>query len=475
MAMSFTAPGVYVIEEAGGLRPIQAVGTSTPGFVGEAPGAEAFVNQPRAINNWTEFVKEFVPENTTSTPLSHAVYGYFLNGGQRCFVVNVGAGGSVAGGGRKRQGVDLLETIDEIAIVAAPGYTDAASYDAVLSHCENVKDRVAILDAPEDVDEIDALTRVARPVNGGGGGSGGGRSRGGASGGGASGGAGGGGASGGGGGASGGEGGGASEGGGSGGASGGGASPAGGGATPAAGGAAPASVAGGADPPGLRARQSDLGYGAFYFPWLRVRDPLGTEVVSVPPSGHMAGIWARTDATRGVHKAPANEPVRGGLDLTYNVTPAEQGILNQAGVNCIRMFSREGIRVWGARTVGDQSGEWRYLSVRRLFVMVEESIAEGTNWIVFEPNDQTLWKSIRRDIGAFLRVLWRDGALMGATPEEAFFVKCDAETNPPEVIAQGQVVTIIGMAPVKPAEFIVFRISQSAAGAEVESGGTTNG
>ena len=187
---------------------------------------------------------------------------------------------------------------------------------------------------------------------------------------------------------------------------------------------------------------------------------------AVPPSGHVAGIWARTDATRGVHKAPANETIRGALDVTYRVTREEQGELNQAGVNCIRFFAREGIRVWGARTLAASSSEWRYLNVRRLFNMIEESIADNTRWIVFEPNDYTLWKSIRRDISAFLTNLWRDGALMGRTPEEAFFVKCDEETNPPEVIDAGMVVILIGIAPVKPAEFIVFRISQHRSGAE---------
>jgi phage tail sheath protein FI len=222
----------------------------------------------------------------------------------------------------------------------------------------------------------------------------------------------------------------------------------------------------------LRPRQSDAGYGAVYFPWVTVRDPLvPNTLVDVPPSGHIAGIWARTDGTRGVHKPPANEAVNGALNVTYRVTREEQGELNPNGVNVIRFFPREGIRVWGARTVADAASEWRYLNVRRLFSMIEESIALGTNWIVFEPNDRTLWKSIRRDISAFLLRVWRDGALMGRTPEEAFFVKCDEETNPPESIDAGQVTTIIGAAPVKPAEFIVFRISQSARGAEIQTAG----
>jgi hypothetical protein len=169
-----------------------------------------------------------------------------------------------------------------------------------------------------------------------------------------------------------------------------------------------------------------------------------------------------------VHKAPANEAIRGALSVTHTITNAEQAELNPAGVNCIRIFSREGVRVWGARTVADGSSEWRYLNVRRLFTMIEESIKLSTRWVVFEPNAQPLWKSIRRDVRAFLTLLWRDGALMGNSPEDAFFVKCDEETNPPEVVDAGIVVTVIGIAPVKPAEFIVFRIGQHAGGAEVE-------
>ena len=163
------------------------------------------------------------------------------------------------------------------------------------------------------------------------------------------------------------------------------------------------------------------------------------------------------------------------LNVTQRLTRDEQGVLNPVGVNCIRYFPREGIRVWGARTLADAASEWRYLNVRRLFNMIEESIAEATRWIVFEPNDRELWKSIRRDVGAFLTRVWLDGALMGRTANEAFFVKCDEETNPPEVIDAGQVVAIIGIAPVKPAEFVVFRISQHAGGVEIETEGGNGG
>ncbi len=210
----------------------------------------------------------------------------------------------------------------------------------------------------------------------------------------------------------------------------------------------------------LRPRVSPGGFGTFYFPWIRVQDPLGGALAYVPPSGHMAGIWARSDTTRGVHKAPANEVVRGALDLSYAVTNAEQGELNGAGVNCIRFFDRDGILVWGARTLDEESSEWRYLNLRRLFIMIEQSIARSTRWLVFEPNERSTWKNVIRDCTAFLTHLWRDGALVGRTPQEAFFVQCDEETNPQESIDLGMLVTVIGVAAVKPAEFIVFRLQQ---------------
>jgi len=185
----------------------------------------------------------------------------------------------------------------------------------------------------------------------------------------------------------------------------------------------------------------------------------------------LAGVYARTDATRGVHKAPANEPIRGALDLSYKVTSEEQGELNSAGVNCIRFFPEAGIKVWGARTLAPAASEWRYINVRRLFNMIEESIKTGTLWTVFECNDSFTWKAIERDLKAFLTLIWRDGALKGDTPEQAFFVKCDGETNPPEVIDAGRLVTEIGIAPVKPAEFIIFRFFQWVGGGPDEEAG----
>ncbi|HEU0074652.1 MAG TPA: phage tail sheath subtilisin-like domain-containing protein [Dehalococcoidia bacterium] len=210
---------------------------------------------------------------------------------------------------------------------------------------------------------------------------------------------------------------------------------------------------------------SDDGYGALYYPWIKVDDPAIKGTSFIPPSGHMAGVWARTDNRRGVHKAPANEEVIGAIDVETNVTHAELGTLNVKSINCIRAFPGRGIRVWGARTLAEAASEWRYLNVRRLFNFVEASIENGTQWVVFEPNDQRLWGAVKRDISAFLTRVWGTGALFGTTASEAFYVKCDRETNPPEIIDAGMMVCEIGIAPVKPAEFIIFHIRQITPGA----------
>ena len=209
----------------------------------------------------------------------------------------------------------------------------------------------------------------------------------------------------------------------------------------------------------------DSHYAALYHPWIKVFDPVAGVSKFVPPSGHMAGIWTRSDDARGVHKAPANEVVGGATDLEIQITKAEQDGLNPVGINCIRAFPGRGIRVWGARSLSSDPA-WRYINVRRLFNFVEKSIERGTQWVVFEPNDFSLWQRLKRDVTSFLTVVWRTGALFGRTPAEAFYVKCDEETNPPELRDLGQVVMEIGIAPVKPAEFVIFRISQWAPGAE---------
>ena len=407
MATSYLSPGVYVEEVDRGSKPIEAVGTNTVGFLGESMMGP--VNQAVLVTNWTQYVKTF-GDFTQSTFLSHAVYGFFNNGGSRCYVVNVGApanldlspadtkaaaekaaavkaDGSPSTGTKvdndaryigkdngpgARTGLKCFEEIDEISIVSAPGVISAAVQDALLTHCENRKDRFAILDSPEVVQG--GVDKLPRP--------------------------------------------------------------------------------------------RDSKYGAYYFPWIQVYDPERGNVF-IPPSGHVAGVYARTDNERGVHKAPANEIVRGALGLRYQVSRGEQDILNPRGINCIRLMQGNGIRIWGARTLSSDPS-WRYINVRRLFIMVETSIERATQWVVFEPNDFRLWKRVTRTIASFLTLVWRQGALMGETPEKAFFVKCDEETNPPEVIDVGQLIVEIGLAPVKPAEFVIFRIGQMPAGGGVQ-------
>ena len=225
-------------------------------------------------------------------------------------------------------------------------------------------------------------------------------------------------------------------------------------------------------PPGMTVQQIkewrsgvamyDSAFAAMYYPWIKVENPAGSNgnsEVFVPPSGHIAGVWSRTDETRGVWKAPANDTIRGCLDVERSITKNEQGLLNPIGVNCIRPFGTRGIRIWGARTLSSDS-DWRYINVRRLFNMIETSILDGTQYVVFEPNDVRLWEGVNRTLTGFLTGLWRDGALFGASADQAFYVKCDAETNPPASIDEGKLVVEVGISPVKPAEFVIFRVSQ---------------
>jgi phage tail sheath protein FI len=202
-------------------------------------------------------------------------------------------------------------------------------------------------------------------------------------------------------------------------------------------------------------------FATLYWPWIRVLNPIDGHLVEVPPCGHVAGLWARTDDARGVAKAPANEVVMGAVELATDIGDRDQEPLNRNGVNCIRGFPGRGIRTWGARTLAtDSDPEWRYVNVRRLFNYLTASIARGTSWAVFEPNDEMLWGQLRIAVTNFLTGVWRDGGLFGASPDEAFYVKCDAETNPPDLIEAGQVNIRVGVAPVEPAEFVVFQISQ---------------
>jgi uncharacterized protein len=503
MALSYASPGVYVEEVDRGTKPIEAVGTSIAAFIGitaeasmkainaatgERVVVESRLNKPTLVTSWTQYTDIF-GEFLSGAFLPDAVYGYFANGGGPCYVTSLravnesagdvlaasvaipvkGKGGTsfkvvskfpgpgsnglavsvksgegetftvtvgsesktvgmkkgegyvgdaafeqvtisdvgtaanlpedgtytLSGGGIKpltaadfigdpsdRTGMGGLEALDDVRLVLCPdavaGYdgSDAAKerikmiQTAMITHCERMRYRFAVLDTP----------------------------------------------------------------------------------------------------PGLNAQQAkewrnyvnfDTSYAAMYYPWIKIADLSGSGSTTkfVPPSGHVVGIYNREDSERGVHKAPANSIVQGAIDIELLISKGEQDVLNPIGVNCIRSFPGRGIRVWGARTLSS-NGAWRYINVRRLFIMVEASMEIGLAWVVFEPNDSTLWAKVVRDVSSFLKVVWRSGALFGATPEQAFYVKCDEDLNPHEIRDLGQLIIEVGLSPVKPAEFVIFRISQ---------------
>jgi phage tail sheath protein FI len=223
----------------------------------------------------------------------------------------------------------------------------------------------------------------------------------------------------------------------------------------------------GQDPGALNPRNAvtDSSYAGFYYPWLVTADPRTGARKLIPPGGHVLGVYARSDTERGVFKAPANEIVRGALDLENEINDEVQDTLNPKGVNVIRSFPGRGIRVWGARTI-TSNALWKYVSVRRLFIFLERSIYEGTQWVVFEPNDDRLWARVTDTIRLFLRTQWRLGALFGRTEQEAFFITCDRTTMTQDDILNGRLICEIGIAPVRPAEFVIFRIFQNTAEAQ---------
>jgi phage tail sheath protein FI len=408
----YNAPGVYVEEVPSAVRPIAGVGTSTAGFLGISadiagawdpatstgmpvgpPGTvytQAAAGTAVPVDSWLAFTQSFGDFQAGNAYLAHAVYGFFNNGGTRCWVTRIAATGT---GFAKNVDAALarFEAIDEIAVVAAPMPPELAAtalnalQASVVAHCERTEDRVGILDSARDIKGDNLVIS--------------------------------------------------------------------------------------ADDTGIwRPAANPKGYAAFYFPWLRVADPLGAAgaTVAVPPSGHLAGIYARSDAERGVHKAPANEVVLGALGVRYPISKILQGTLNPRGVNCVRSFGGT-VKVYGARTLAsDPQGdpEWTYVNVRRLVNYLRESIEDGTQWVVFEPNSGELWSKIRRNVSAFLTGVWGTGALLGTTAEQAFYVRCDESTNPREVRDLGQVVTEVGVAIVRPAEFVVFRLSQWAGAAQ---------
>jgi phage tail sheath protein FI len=267
----------------------------------------------------------------------------------------------------KRKGLTALKGIDDISLIYAPNaYAISGLVGSLISHCENLRYRFAILDAPQGSSNV----------------------------------------------------------------------------------------------PGIDPRSdTPTDHAAYYYPWIKIINPETGMLQLMPPGGYVAGVYARSDTERGVHKAPANEVVFGASDLEFQIMKGEQDVLNPKGVNVIRAFPGRGIRIWGARTLSSNT-LWKYINVRRLFIYIEASIEKGTQWVVFEPNDYRLWSRVKITITQFLTGVWRSGALMGTTPEEAFFVKCDRSTMTQDDIDNGRLICIIGIAPVKPAEFVIFRIAQ---------------
>ncbi|WP_199752474.1 phage tail sheath C-terminal domain-containing protein [Actinoplanes sp. ATCC 53533] len=275
----------------------------------------------------------------------------------------------VDGGSGRRTGIVALEDIDDVAICAVPGVWSGTVQQALIGHCEELKDRFAILD-PQDGLGVDEILDFRAPY--------------------------------------------------------------------------------------------DTKYAALYYPWVVLNHPVTGLPTNVPPAGHIAGIYARTDVERGVHKAPANAIVRGinlRDGLAGDLTRRHQDLLNPRGINALRYFPGMGNRVWGARTLSSDSA-WRYVNVRRLFIFLEESIEEGTQWVVFEPNAEPLWALVKQTVENFLDTVWRSGALAGTSPDEAYFVACDRTTMTEADLQNGRLICVIGVAPVFPAEFVIFRIQQ---------------
>jgi uncharacterized protein len=369
----------------------------------------------KLCTNFTEYTDKFgwfsgfkdTPENPNDDPmnwvfkplhpghhyLTHAVSGFFRNGGTRCFVARIKQMSELDGV------LSQFESIEDVAILAAPGLPKSVEvWEDLESYCEDDSrpNVFAVLDAPAVVnDETSNTFDLERLTY--------------------------------------------------------------------------------EHPKSVMAPKSN--HAAFYFPHVEVVDPAKEMQDADPdrqvppkyrgrthvaPSGHIAGVYARTDEERGVHKAPANAVVRGAIEVKYYISKPKQELLNPTGVNCIRLMDGN-VTVWGARTAGgEKNGEWMYVNVRRFAGFLEQSIMNGTQWVVFEPNDPNLWSRIILNVTAFLTNVWRSGALFGLTPQEAFYVKCDEELNTAEVRDLGQVVTEIGVAIVRPAEFVIFRITQMA-------------
>jgi phage tail sheath protein FI len=374
------APGVYV-EEITPAGPIAGAGTTTPALIGtvarNVPAAD--LGKPVLVTSWTAYTDAF-DAYKGSLNLPYAVRGCLENGAPSVVVVPMKdpAGLDAA--------LDQLTRVPEVSMVCVPGLVDAAAQAKVITHCETMGDRIAILDGAPDPTPLktDGVLQKQRA-----------------------------------------------------------------------------------------ALSSDAGFGVLYWPPGRAVDQTATgatpALVTIPLSGHIAGVMARSDERVGVHKAPANEPVRGLVGLDYLLNDAEQGVLNRLNINAVRSFAGQGPRVWGARTLTSGT-PWRYVNVRRLVSYIEDSVVQGVRWAVFAPNNTALWKGLERTITEFLMRVWEAGGLFGRTAKEAFYVKVDEELNPPAVRDLGQVVVEIGLAPTRPAEFVILRFGLWEGGARVTEG-----
>ena len=377
-------PGVYIEEIGSSSRPIEGVATSITAFIGETQTGSEHENIPTMVTSSGEFITKFGYYTDTAPYMAAAVMSFFLNGGSRAYIVKTpdSTDASIIGS-THATGLTSLVDIDEVAIVTVPGITTPLVIEALIAHCELLKDRIAILDAAENTTSVpDFIDPAAGYIN---------------------------------------------------------------------------DVV------------SRNGFAALYTPWYKSaveyidtadNNTIKTKQIFIPPSGALAGIYARNDRERGVHKAPANIQVRGALALKVNYSGREQALLNPKGINCIREFPGRGILVWGARTMASDP-LWKYVSVRRLLIFLEISIYEGTKWVLFEANTQVLWAKVRQSIENFLMQQWRNGALMGSRPRDAFFVRCGyPDTMTQEDITNGRLICEVGVATMRPAEFIFFRISQ---------------
>ena len=339
---------------------LRIVGRNTPNYI---------VDRVRAESSLVE-----VADTGVNPQVSYAAFPVtqtgrwqsLANGNDNFAALTVDDFAGLDGGSGSRTGIASLEDIDEISICVVPGIWSRTVHNALIQHCEILKDRFAIID-PRDRLDIEGI-RSFREVY-------------------------------------------------------------------------------------------DTKYAAIYYPWVVARDPSRRADVRLAPSGAMAGIYARVDVARGVHKAPANEVISSITELGADVTKREHDMLNPRNINVLRYFPGRGNRVWGARCLTSDSA-WKYINVRRLFIMIEESIDEGTQWVVFEPNDERLWARVRATINQFLDRLWREGMLQGDNRNEAYFVKCDRTTMTQDELDNGKLICLIGIAPVKPAEFVIFRIQQ---------------